>query len=62
MTQRDCMREIWSSVGHNEDEAIKEYVRCEENGTVDRKSNDSGLTAEQYAKALLKDGLKKGWL
>jgi hypothetical protein len=31
-------------------------------GIVDRKSNKFNLTAEAYAQALYKDGIRKGWI
>lgn len=62
MTQRDAMRSIWSKVRPDEWEAIREYARMEEMGLVKRKSNDYNLSAEEYARALLNDGFKKGWL
>ena len=50
MGQRDVMRRIWA--------------RCkpDEEREVLRSSNRHGWTAEQYARALLRDGLRKGWL
>lgn len=60
--QREIMREIYARVGGNESRAIAEYAAAERAGIVQRKNNRSGLTPEAYARALLADGYKKGWL
>jgi len=60
--QRALMREIFSKARRQEVEAIREYAAAERAGKVQRKGNKSGLSAEEYAKALIRDGLKKGWL
>lgn len=61
-SQRDVMRAIWSRCAPDEERAIREYAAAERRGEVSRKQNTSALTAEQYASALLADGLNKGWL
>ena len=61
-SQRDTMRSIWAACAPDEDRAICIYAAAEARGDVSRKQNKSGHTAEQYARALLADGLKKGWL
>ncbi|MCR4340155.1 MAG: hypothetical protein NUW01_09770 [Gemmatimonadaceae bacterium] len=38
----------------------REYAAAERRGEVARKSNDYGLTAEDYARRLLEDARKKG--
>lgn len=60
--QRAAMREIFTRVAGDEDRAVQEYVAAEREGRVRRKGNKSGLTAEQYARALIADGYRKGWL
>lgn len=60
--QREVMREIYRRCQGNGDRAIREYSSAERRGEVTRKSNKYGLSAERYARALLADGLKKGWL
>lgn len=61
-TQRNVMRSMWARWGPDEERVILEYAAAEERGDAPRKSNEHGHTAEQYARALLNDGLKKGWL
>ena len=60
--QRDVMRAIWARVGPDEERAITEYAAAERRGETPRKSTTTGATAEQYARRLLYDGLKKEWL
>lgn len=61
-SQRDVMRAIWARCAPDEERTIREYATAEHRGDVPRKQNTSGLTSEQYARALLADGLAKGWL
>lgn len=62
VTQREVMRAIWTRCAPDEDRAIQEYAAAERRGEAPRARNTSGHSPEQYAKALLADGLKKGWL
>lgn len=62
VSQRDVMRAIWLRCAPDEERAIREYAAAEHRGEVSRKQNTSGHTAEEYARALLVDGLAKGWL
>jgi hypothetical protein len=48
--------------GMNEERVVREYADAEARGEVDRKSNSRGYTAEQYARALWRDGVRKGWI
>jgi hypothetical protein len=59
-TQRDVMRAIWARCAPDEERAIREYGAAEMRGDVRRKNNTSNHRPEQYARALLFDGLKKG--
>ncbi|HRN51916.1 MAG TPA: Swt1 family HEPN domain-containing protein [Gemmatimonadaceae bacterium] len=61
-SQREIMARIFVAAGRDEERAIREYAAAELRGEVVRKSNKHGLDAESYARALLNDGLKKGWL
>lgn len=61
-TQRDVMSRIFVSCGRDHQRAIREYAAAERSGEVRRKSNKHGISAEDYARALIADGLKKGWL
>lgn len=60
--QRDTMRLIFKRVGNDEDKLIAGYAAAEKRGDVVRKRNKHGMTAEDYARALLKDAAAKGWL
>ena len=62
MTQRDVMRDIWRRCRPDEEAAVREYAAREARGEVERTSNRYDLTSEQYARALLADGLRKRWL
>jgi hypothetical protein len=41
---------------------ISNYASAELNGIVKRKSNKYLLSAKQYAEALYRDGIGKGWI
>lgn len=60
--QVDVMRELYHRHRGDEERVIREYAAAEERGEVTRRSNKHGLSAEQYARALLADGQRKGWL
>ena len=62
LSQRDVMRRIWAEFGPDEDRVVREYAAAERRGDAQRKSNSYGLGEESYARRLLNDGLKKGWL
>jgi hypothetical protein len=61
-TQREVMRDLFVRYRSDPAHIISAYAAAERSGEVPRNSNNSGLVAEAYAKALLNDGLKKGWL
>lgn len=61
-SQRAVMVRIYRSVGRDADRAVSEYAAAECRGEVVRKSNKSQIDSEAYARALLNDGLRKGWL
>jgi hypothetical protein len=61
-TQRDKMRELVQRFGRDEDRVVREYAAAERRGDVQRTRNVSGLTPEEYARALWADAMKKGWL
>jgi hypothetical protein len=61
-SQRDAMIRIFIAAGRNPDRAVQEYAAAERRGEVVRKSNKHGIDPEAYARALLNDGQKKGWL
>jgi hypothetical protein len=60
--QRDVMRRIWARCKPDEERAVREYAAAESRGEAVRASNSHDWTAEQYARALLRDGQRKGWL
>ena len=62
LEQREIMCQIYSRWKHNIPKVIREYAKAEREGRVSRKSNTIGMSAEAYARALLRDGEKKGWL
>ncbi|WP_025411321.1 hypothetical protein [Gemmatirosa kalamazoonensis] len=61
-SQRAVMRHIWERCCPDDERAIREYADAEQRGEVRRTNNASGLLPEGYARALLADGLRKGWL
>lgn len=60
--QRDVMRRLYAIHGPDEERVIREYAAAERRGEARRSSNTHDLTPEEYARALLLDGQKKGWL
>ena len=56
------MRSIYKT--HNGDPALTcaAYAKAETDGRVYRKRGSLRLSPENYAKGLLADGLRKGWL
>jgi len=62
MTQRDKMRELFRLHPNNFDTIIRKYADAEKRREVQRRSNVRQMDAHEYAKRLLADGLKKGWL
>ncbi len=61
MSQRDMMRNLIARYGHNENKVCAAYAAAESRGDVPRYSNKYGLTPEQYARRLWRDGELKGW-
>jgi hypothetical protein len=61
-SQRDFMRELVMRFGIDEERVVREYAEAEKRGEVERKRNSSNYTAEQYARALWNDAVKKGWI
>jgi hypothetical protein len=61
-TQRAVMRDLFLEYGGDTERIISAYANAERNGQALRSRNSSDLRPEQYARALLSDGLKKGWL
>lgn len=55
------MRDLVARFGRNEDVVCRAYAAAESRGDVPRQSNKYGLTPEQYARALWRDGARRGW-
>lgn len=62
LSQREMMRRIYAQCWSDEARVIREYAAAEERGEVLRQSNAYDMDAEEYARRLLQDGKKKGWL
>jgi hypothetical protein len=62
MNQRDTMLALIRKHGHDSEKVCSEYSRIEERGEVARKSNQHGITPQNYARGLWKDGIRKGWI
>lgn len=56
------MNELVAKLGADEEKVCAAYAAAEKHGEVLRGSNINGKTPEQYARALWKDGINKGWL
>jgi hypothetical protein len=61
-TQRDLMRALFQRYAGDPELIISAYAAAERKGEAPRASNNSGLRPEEYARALLNDGLRKGWV
>ncbi|MDB4909063.1 MAG: hypothetical protein JWO05_3847 [Gemmatimonadetes bacterium] len=61
-SQRDVMRVLFRRHMGNESAVIRAYADAERRGEVSRKSNDYAIDAEEYARRLLADAKKKGWI
>lgn len=61
-SQRDVMREIFRRCRGDEELAIREYAAAERREEVSRSSNNYDMSAEEYARRLLEDARKKGWI
>ena len=61
-SQRDALRRLVERFGMNEERVIKEYAAAERRGEVKRSSNKYALSPEDYARALWRDAVRKGWL
>lgn len=61
-SQRDKMRELFHEYRGDEEMTVKAYAAAERAGEVFRRSNDYELNAEEYARRLFADGVRKGWI
>ena len=62
LKQVDLMRQLVAKYGRNPDTVCPLYAKAELEGIVQRKSNKYGISSEEYAVRLYRDGDKKGWL
>jgi hypothetical protein len=62
MKQHDKMRQLYSRFPGDIERIIKEYAHAEACGQVGRRSNVDGWSAQRYARALYRDGIRKSWL
>jgi len=57
------MRQIYRRHrGRDDDAIISEYANAERQGLVQRINNEHNLSPEDYARRLLADGRRRGWL
>jgi hypothetical protein len=56
------MISLVAKFGLHEDIVCRQYAAAEKRGEVARKRNKFRLTPDQYARALWRDGERKGWL
>lgn len=61
-SQRDMMRDIFRRHRGDEEAVVREYAAAETRGEVTRSSNAYDLSPEDYARRLLEDARKKGWI
>ena len=60
--QVDYMRKLVAKHGREPDTVCPLYAKAERDGVVQRKSNKHGISSEEYAVRLYRDGDRKGWL
>jgi hypothetical protein len=56
------MRELFRRHRGDEEAMIRAYADAESRGEVERASNARDLLPEEYARRLLEDARKKGWI
>lgn len=61
-SQRAIMSDLFVQHRGDTERIVSGYADAERNLEANRSSNTSKLAAEEYARALLNDGLRKGWL
>jgi hypothetical protein len=60
--QVDLMRRLDREHRGNEEQMVRAYADAERRGDVSRASNINNVDALTYARLLLADGIRKGWL
>jgi hypothetical protein len=56
------MVDTYNRCSGDEEDIVREYPAAERRGEVPRDFNELDLSPEDYARRLLYDGLKKGWI
>ncbi len=62
MNQRNKMRKLFRLHDGDKARVIQAYAESEQRGEVERKSDNLGLSPNNYAARLFADGMKKGWI
>lgn len=61
-SQRGLMRDLFEALKGDEERVVEAYAAAETTGAVQRASNAHKMEPVAYARALLADGLRKGWV
>ncbi len=61
ISQRDYMRELIVRFSGDRDKVCAAYAQSERDGVVSRNRNANAMSPADYAIALWKDGVRKGW-
>jgi hypothetical protein len=61
MGQKEMMCQLIAKYGYNEELICRAYAAAERRGGVPRNSHYYGMTPEEYARTLWRDGIRKGW-
>lgn len=61
-SQVEVMRRLYRAHGGDRDAVVRAWVAAIRAREVTRKSNERRMSEEEYAKRLIYDGLRKGWL
>ncbi len=60
--QREKLSELYRRHAGNTERIVRAYANAERRGEVARPKGAARLDADAYARALLAEGLRKGWL
>lgn len=61
-SQRDVMKRLWARHGGEVDAVVRSWAAAVRSGAAERRSNARGEGDEDYARRLIYDGRRKGWL
>lgn len=61
-SQREVLQRLWTDLHADEPAVVRAWVAAEQAGVVARRSNLRQKPADDYARRLIYDGLKRGWL